>query len=488
MAGASLTLAASSYANVRGANERINLAFLGAGGRAQAHLNLVKRLKEEGAKVACVGICDVWDGLEEAYSHEYPPGKFTQRRYSQGLYPSARKIGLSPQDKKRVVKDYRRILDLPDVDAVCISTPDHWHGRMSLDAADAGKHIYCEKPMTRTAEEAHAVLEAVRKHNLVMTVGTQSLCDPEWTRANELIRAGKIGHVVQGQTGIFRNDPRGIWRYYRLCREMNPATIDWKLFLGSHIKGIDGKPLAPEMPFDRALFAQWRTHWAFCDGLVSDLMVHPLTRMILAMGVDYPSRVTSSGGLYLELDGREVPDIATLIAEYPDHGCQLLVTASSISSYPLDEVIRGRSGAIRFHSKGVELFRDGANAESMTLEKPRDNTLSLWTDFLACIRSQNRQTLSPPELACAATTTLAMGVQSYRTGQSLYWDKEQRKIVPADASWSARFEKLSQHRVKPNQVKGWHAGDTDSTLTPPEYMHLAGPWTDGLEPTRPATE
>jgi predicted dehydrogenase len=429
MAGASLTLAAASYGRVSGSNERINLAFLGAGGRAQAHLNLINRLREEGQNLACVGICDVWDGLEEEYQHEYPPGKFTRRRYAQGLFPSARKMGLNPQDKKRVVKDYRRLLDLSEVDAVCISTPDHWHAQMCLDAAEAGKHLYCEKPMTRTAEEALAVLETFLRHNNIVTVGTQILADPEWQRVSELLKANQIGHVVQGQTGVHRTDPRGLWRYYRVTPEMNPSTIDWKLFLGSQFKGVDGKPLSPEIPFDATRFAQWRCYGSFCDGLVSDLLVHPLTKMMAAMGLDFPSRVSASGGLYLERDGRDAPDLVSAIVEYADRGCQLLLSTSAISNYPIEEVIRGRDGAIRFQPKGIELFRDQAAPETISIEKPRDNTRALWLNFLDCIRTENRKTLSPPDLAAAVSTTLAMISQSQRTGRSLGWDREIREAI-----------------------------------------------------------
>src|SRR5262249_31746832 len=222
----------------------------------QAHIDIINRLRTEGKQVAPVAVCDVWDGLEDEYEQEFG-GRVTRRKYAQGLYPSARKAGLNPDDRKRVAKDYRRILELRDVDVVCISTPDHWHARMTLDAAATGKHIYCEKPITKTVEEAQAVLEAVSKHNIVMTVGVQSMADPTWAQVAELIRVGRIGHVAQGQTSIHRNDIRGQWRYYRLAKEMSPRTIDWRMFLGTGFEVIKGQPLAQELPFDRALFAQW---------------------------------------------------------------------------------------------------------------------------------------------------------------------------------------------------------------------------------------
>jgi len=494
--GAALGLSAASYARIDGANERVGVAFLGAGGRAQAHIDIIKRLRGQGHPVEPVAVCDVWDGLEDEYEHEFG-GQVTKRRYAQGLYPSARKIGLNPDDRTHVVKDYRRLLDLGRVDAVCIATPDHWHAKMTIDAALAGKHVYCEKPMTRTIEEARAVLEALAHNEIVMTVGVQSMTDPSWSIANELIRQGRIGHVSQAQTGFYRNDIRGQWRYYRLTREMNPATVDWRMFLGCGFEAVKGQPLAPDMQFDRALFAQWRCYWPFSGGLFSDLCLPQATHMIAAMGVRHPARVSASGGLFLEYDGRDVPDVATIVADY-EEGCQLLVTANMLSSYPAEELIRGRLGAIRFVPNGLEIFEDspskgtgmparlGDRPISLTalvpVEKPRNETEALWSNFLECVRSNNRKTLSPPELGAAAVATVAMGLQSYRSGQVLFWDRDQRRVVQADGSWASHWEKRSHGWGKPNQIIGWQGGDSGSVVAPPGYMKLAGPWINGKDP------
>src|SRR5947208_3615551 len=148
-AGASaLSLTAASASRVFGANEQIRLGLLGVGGRC----------------------------------------------------PSAKRCGVDQKDSARCTKDYRRILDLKDVDAVAVATPDHWHARITIDALKAGKHVYCEKPMTRTIEEAQAVVDAWNSGQKVMTVGVQSMADPTWKTANDLIINGKIGKVLQAQT------------------------------------------------------------------------------------------------------------------------------------------------------------------------------------------------------------------------------------------------------------------------------------------------
>jgi predicted dehydrogenase len=146
--GAALTLTAASYAQVPGANERIGIAFLGVGGRCQQHIDALLNLQAQNRNsVALVGVCDVWDG-DDALGR-----RPDRRRSGRGLYPSARHCGLNRDDRAHVTKDYRQLLGLREVDAVCIATPDHWHARMSIDAANAGKHIYCEKPMTKTIED-----------------------------------------------------------------------------------------------------------------------------------------------------------------------------------------------------------------------------------------------------------------------------------------------------------------------------------------------
>jgi predicted dehydrogenase len=484
---AALTLTAESYARVAGANDRINVAFLGVGGRCQAHLDIINKLAKNNG-VRPFAVCDVWDGNKEV---------------GRGLYYSAEKVGLKPDDKEHVTKDYRRLLDNKDVHVVCIATPDHWHAKMSIDAAAAGKDVYCEKPMTKTIAEAHAVVDAMQKHNRVMTVGVQSMADPRWLMVNELIRKGRIGHVAQAQTSYYRNSDMGQWRYYPLTKDMNPKTIDWDTFLGHNFK-IDsiGEPLGPKVPFDRAVYGQWRCYWPFGGGMFTDLFVHQTTHMIAAMGVRYPARVVGGGGLYLEYDERDVPDVSAIIADY-NEGCQLMVTATMIASYPIEEVIRGHLATIKFLDDGFTIINDppkgragiparlehevkgeytNVNPPKPVKGWPHTDTEALWNNFLACVRERKRETLSTPELGAAAFTTVTMGVKSYREGVALFWDQEKRTPVLADASWAKKWEQRSKSRGKPNQIMGWAAGDTGSTITPPDYQRLGGPWVDGKDP------
>jgi predicted dehydrogenase len=484
---AAVSLAAASYSKVYGANERLQVAFLGVGGRCQAHIELVNKMAKEGKGVAPVAVCDVWDGNEEV-----------QAGGGRGLYPSARKAGLKEDDKVHVTKDYRKLLDLKEVDIVCVASPDHWHAKMCIDAANAGKDVYCEKPMTKTIDEAHAVVDTMQKQKKVMTVGVQSMADPTWTKAYQLIKEGKIGKVVQAQTSYYRNSAVGQWRYYKLTKDMTPKTVDWDMFLGHDFSIFKDQPLGPKIPFDRAIYGQWRCYWPFGGGMFTDLFVHQTTHLIAAMGVRYPARVVGAGGLYLEYDGRDVPDVSGIIADY-DEGCQLMVTATMVASYPIEEVIRGHLATIKFVKNGFQIIKDnpkGGAGIPARLEKSMDgefvdcappqgrhsDTEALWLNFLKSVRERNRDTLSTPELGAAAFTTVALGVRSYRDGQVLFWDKTKRQATLADKSWATRWEQRSKQQGKPAQIIGWTAGDAGSLLEPPDYQKLAGPWTNGKDP------
>ena len=243
---------------------------------------------------------------------------------------------------------------------------------------------------------------------------------------------------MQGQTSYYRNSDEGQWRYYQLTKDMTPKTVDWKMFLGTEFG------LAPDQPFNRARYAQWRCYWDFGGGMYTDLFVHQLTHLILAMGVRFPRRVVGAGGLYLEYDGRDVPDVATVVADY-DEGCQVLISATMCNDVQLGEVIRGHTGDDHVRARPTRVSDRAAGmlqgqpappgAEPgqgrravQAAEQPGEDTRALWDHFLECIRSRNPETLCPAELGYAAIATVNLGVQSYREGKAYYFDKETGEV------------------------------------------------------------
>ena len=245
------------------------------------------RLRAEGAKVDLVAVSEVYKKQEDLVCDYIK-----------------QQTGVEP---KRHL-DYTDMLADDSVDAVCIGTPDHWHHRQIVDSLKAGKHVYAEKPMTKTVEEAIDVVKVWNETGRVMQVGVQSTSLEVWDQARQLIDAGKLSKVLGYQTEYFRNSAMGQWRSYKLEKEMTPQTIDWKRWLGV------SQGLAPAMDFDRAVYKQWRCYWPFGSGMLTDLFVHRTTAMLKATGLRYPARVVGAGGIYLELDTREIPDVATVVA------------------------------------------------------------------------------------------------------------------------------------------------------------------------------
>jgi len=241
--------------------------------------------------------------------------------------------------------------------------------------------------------------------------------------------------------------------------------------------------------------------------MFTDLFVHQTTHLISAMGVRYPRRVVGAGGIYLEYDTRDVPDVATIAADY-EEGCQLLISSTMCNDHRIEECIRGHTGTLVFDNyptdpknpKSPKQF--GYKVVPQSIEsQPKgpsgevsregevvlggltgDDTYALLQNFLEHVQTKNQDTFSTPALGAAAFTTVNLGVLSYRHGKALFWDKEGRRPTEADPSWADMWERRSRERGKPNHITGWTGGDKGSTLKPPPYMKLAGPWVDGKDP------
>jgi predicted dehydrogenase len=346
--------------------------------------------------------------------------------------------------------------------------------------------------MTKKVEEALDVVKVWKETGKVMQVGVQSTSLKVWDQARELIENGKLGKVLGFQTEYFRNSSVGQWRYYKLDKDMSPQTVDWKRWLG-----VD-EGLAPQMDFDRAVYAQWRCYWPFGSGMFTDLFVHRTTSMLKATGLRFPARVVGAGGVYMELDGRDVPDVATVVADY-NEGCQAIITATMCNENSrIKQVIRGHNGAFEF-GNGEQFTEFNFIAERPqvtfdsslvnetiktddTIEKG-DTTYLHFKNWLTAMQEGKPEMCNnTPDLGAAAVTTVILGAQSYRQGKVFHFDGANGTYKDGDGSWAAKWEELSKQRGKPAQVPGWKAGDKGSLLKPPEYMALAGPWTNGVDP------
>ncbi|MGB1925522.1 MAG: Gfo/Idh/MocA family protein [Rubripirellula sp.] len=459
----------SAQAQTSSPNRKLRVGFIGTGGRGHgAHVVRMTKHQVNGEPVELVAVCDVFnENRDKSAAHiKKNTGKDVQK-----------------------YEDYRDMFAQANLDAVCIGTPDHWHAKQAIDALNAGLHVYCEKPMTKTVEEAIDVMRTWKTSGKVMQVGVQSTSLPVWNQINQLLTAGTLGKVLMYQTEFFRNSAQGQWRYYKLTPQMTPKNINWKKWLGVE------EGLAEYEDFDRAVYRQWRRFWPYGSGMFTDLFVHRTTTMLKGTGLRFPGRVVGAGGLYLEYDGRDVPDVATVAADFPE-GVQGLVTATmACQNTPIRQMIRGHHGSFvlgtgeqfdgfDFIPERPQVTRNSKlKEERIATESVEDTTLSHFKNWIdAMVEDDPSICNNDPELGAAAITTVILGAKSYREGKVFHFDDEALTIHEGDSQWAKAWEERSKKRGKPMHIQGWKAGDKGSTLEEPEYMKLAGPWKDGKEP------
>ncbi len=205
-------------------------------------------------------------------------------------------------------REYRRILERKDIDAVIVATMDHWHRKIVTDAVEAGKDVYCEKPMSHSVEDGIAMVEAIQKNKRMCTVGSQRVSSILYAKAREIYQSGRLGMVDTVMAAWDRNTPSGAW-VYPIPPDANDQTIDWNTFLGD----------APKRSFDPTRFFRWRCFTDYGAGLAGDLFVHLLSGIQVVSGVNAaPSRALSTGGVFHFKDGRDFPDLLWTMYEYPD--------------------------------------------------------------------------------------------------------------------------------------------------------------------------
>ena len=258
-------------------NDNIRIALIGAGGMGQGDARLSTSLP--GVKL--VAACDCYDGRLQHMKEVYGADTFTTR-------------------------DYREILSRPDVDAVIIATPDHWHRRISVESLGAGKHVYCEKPMVHAIEEGHSIIDAQTKSGKVFQVGSQYRSSLAYVKAKELFESKAIGQLNSVEAWLDRNTAIGAWQY-SVPTDASTTTCDWDQFQGN----------APKHPWDPNRFFRWRNFRDYGTGVAGDLFVHLLTGLHTVTSSTGPNRVYAAGGTRYWTD-RDVPDVMLATLDYPE--------------------------------------------------------------------------------------------------------------------------------------------------------------------------
>jgi len=409
------TIGSLAPSTAYGANDRINFGMIGTGGMGTGHCrSLVNRSEDDNIRV--VAACDVF-----------------QRRIDR-----AKNVCKEKGYDAEGYMDYRKLLDNKDVDAVLIATPDHWHSKITIEAMEAGKHVYVEKPMTLTVEQAIEVRDAQKRYKKVLQVGPNYTADEKYWKARELIKEGRLGKVTWAQ-GSYNRNPKAGGAFGSLGRvdesagphQTGEGFIDWDMWLG-HKWG-----LAPRIPWNPTHFFKFRRYFAYNGGVATALLYHRLAPLLIALaGPDgaYPNRVNANGGLYIKKDGREVPDVFMMAVDYPDEYTIFLESVLT-NNTQIPMRIYGQYGTLDLAGVPVltgngdfkQEFRDtndGYDEVTVYVENNRD----LEGNFIDVIRKGGRLHCNV-DLGCTTMVAIKMAVESYRQSKTMLWDAKNEKVV-----------------------------------------------------------
>lgn len=376
---------------VKGANDRIRLAFIGTG--IMGRYNLKFAMMQPGVEVATV--CDVYQpNLEGAVA--------------------------DTQNKARGCKDFREIIADQSIDAVCISTPDHWHAYMTVEACKAGKDVYVEKPICVAVEEGRKMVHAARKYNRVVQVGTWQRSGVHFQQAAEIVRSGQLGKVTFVRCINYGlASPEGIGNP---PDSEPPPGLDWDLWLGP----------APRRPFNPNRFgvgpghySYFRWFWDYAGGMMTDWGIHWLDIVQMAFDEAVPLNVTAMGGKFWLKDDRETPDTLQVTFEYPG----FVATYENRSAN--GQSLFDKGAGILFHGTKGTLFVDRSlyrlipepNSDLKPAEQRSSNKANVdhWANFLDCVRAR-RNPVSDIEIGHRSTTTCLLGNVAFRSKQCVDWD------------------------------------------------------------------
>lgn len=390
-AGAAAGLAFSSsrvFGRVVGANDRVRLGIIGAGARG-------KELMSEFLSVPNIEFVAAAD-------------VYTAR------HDEAKK--LAPGMKS--FDDYRRLLDLKDVDAVIAATPLHCHARHFIDTIAAGKDLYSEKTMTWSIEEADACRNAARNSDRVVSIGLQHQSSGALADAKQWIKDGLVGKVTHIESWMSRNTPRGKGQWVRsVPANCTAANVKWESFLNGR----------QARRFDGFKFINWRLYWEFSGGNVTENMVHQIAWIMRALDLPVPIAAYMSGGVYSEKDGREVPDTIAVTLDFPNDVVVTWQSTFSNSYYGLGERILGSHGTIERIAGATDMvtgksqsslryYPERTNRVDGTAMEGRAKDQSHMANFVDCVRSR-REPNAPVEIGYRSAVAAHMANLSYRQKQ-----------------------------------------------------------------------
>jgi len=404
-------------------------------------------LDQDNLNVVINGVCDIYDSNAK-----------------KGLMASANVnregTGGTMTNIPRRFNTYKELIEADDIDAVIIATPDHWHGTMTIEAARAGKHVYCEKPMTWTVPETYEVVDTVKETGIVFQLGHQNRQTESYFKAREAYQKGVLGDITLIETTTNRNSSTGAW-VYKIPEDAGPQNIDWEQFIGP----------APWHDFSLERFFRWRCWWDYSTGLSGDLFTHEYDCMNQILNLGIPQTASSSGGIYYYKDGRTVPDVLQSVFEYPERDLTLLYSASLASDYRRGKVVMGHDAYMEVGGN-LRIYADRGSSkyEEKIKEKIIDPDLPIYSftpglkkvdaitspteqyfagrgllytyrggkrvdathlhvkEWLDCIRT-GKQPSCNIDAGFEEAMTAHMGTIAYLEQRRVYWDTEKQEIV-----------------------------------------------------------
>lgn len=389
--------AALSARQAVGANDQIRLGVIGCGGRGQYDLSLF--LRDE--RVKTVAICDP-----------------SERRIKETIENKLN--GVAPE----VYVDFRRLLDRDDIDCVLIATPDHWHALPCIYACQTGKDVYVEKPMTLTIAEGQAMVKAAHENNCITQVGTQQRSIPHFREAVERIQNGDLGVITHVECWNVSN---------RLPDGMGnppdgdpPEGLNYDLWLGQ----------APMRPYNPNRVNRWRWFWDYSGGQMTDWGTHHMDIVQMALGQDYPLKISAGGGKYAIPDNRETPDTFNAIFEYDNN-------VSATYWFRMCSEVRhdGEGYGMKFYGSDAVMFmnRGGYEITPVGEDEPaekqsgHDDTHVHIRNFIECMESRKRCN-ADVETGHRSTSTPHLANIAYWSDEKLHWDGKAERIVNHEES------------------------------------------------------
>jgi len=380
---------------VAGANERISLGLIGTGGRGQSYLNELKGFQES-LPVEITAVCDLW-----SVNRDHCAGRVEKE------------FGKKP----RTFQYHEDLLALPDVDAVTIATPDHWHVPILLDALDAGKDAYVEKPMSYDLAEALAARDKVRKTGRIVQVGTQRRSEGKFQAAAEFVRTGRLGKVSMAESAWNDNNQR--WRRGDVDK-VKEEDVDWERYL-------NGRPMRE---FDPHLYLEWKLYKDFTCGVAGLLGSHMIDVVQWAMDAPHPKSAVTCGGVFVYNDGRTVDDTFATVFEYPQEFL-LQYTTRLGNSYSPGTVLYGKNGTF-FVDQLKAVPAGGAGGEKIEEEiriEPKPS-MSHLHNFLECVKSREEPN-APIEVGVSHMIACYMAEESLNRRSRIEYDPEREEIREA---------------------------------------------------------